>query len=517
MRHARIRGLVARYCLRQRRIATMLRQFHCRGAVRAALLAAMLAARRGMRHQGSAAARAEGSGDATAAADRQSGDTADDDVARAATAVVDDRPPAVSAFRLSSTASSTPRACRSSAIAGALRHARATSIRAPRSKRAYRDVRRRVRRHAAPRLLRDEGELQPRDARPLRAAGQRLRHRVRRRARARDRRRRRSRARSCSPASARPTPKWKRRSPPASCASTSSRRRELERLDGGRRRGWASVAPVSFRVNPDVDPQTHPYIATGLKESKFGVAFDDAPRAVPPRRGAAAHRRPRHRHATSARRSPSSRRIARRPRKMLDLVDALAADGIALAHVDLGGGLGIRYRDEAPIAARRLRGDAARRSSRGRRERLLFEPGRLPRRRRRRAADPRLYLKPGAPKQLRDRRRGDERPAAPGALRRVARGRRRCGRATARRSRWDIVGPVCESARFPRARPRARARRRRPARRSRAAGAYAMAMSSNYNARPRACEVIVDGDDRASRAPPRDASTNFSRTESMLP
>ena len=98
---------------------------------------------------------------------------------------------------------------------------------------------------------------------------------------------------------------------------------ELERLDAvaadaGRR------APVSLRVNPDVDPQTHPYIATGLKESKFGVAVRRCARALPPRGADAASSRCTASTSTSARRSPSSRRIARRRQKMLDLVDRAA-------------------------------------------------------------------------------------------------------------------------------------------------------------------------------------------------
>ncbi len=111
----------------------------------------------------------------------------------------------------------------------------------------------------------------------------------------------------------------------------------------------ARVAPVCFRVNPDVDPKTHPYIATGLKESKFGVAFADALRALPARRRAAETSRCAASTATSARRSPISSACVEAAAKVFALVDRLAADGIALEHVDLGGGLGIRYRDEEPI------------------------------------------------------------------------------------------------------------------------------------------------------------------------
>ena len=108
------------------------------------------------------------------------------------------------------------------------------------------------------------------------------------------------------------------------------------------------MAPVSFRVNPDVDPRTHPYIATGLKESKFGVAFADAPALY--RRAAALPNIAVHGldiHIGSQITELAPYREA--AQKVLDLVDRLAADGIPLAHVDLGGGLGIRYRDETPV------------------------------------------------------------------------------------------------------------------------------------------------------------------------
>ena len=177
-------------------------------------------------------------------------------------------------FRVTPPASCAPSACRCRRSPSATARP-ATSIRAPCSTARVRGVRRGVRRRPAPRLLRDEGQLQPRDPRSVRAPRQRLRHRVRRRARARARRRRRSAARSCSPASARATPKWRPRSPPASCASTSNRRASCDHLAAVAAR-MGKRAPISFRVNPDVDPQTHPYIATGLKESKFGVAFGEA-------------------------------------------------------------------------------------------------------------------------------------------------------------------------------------------------------------------------------------------------
>ena len=249
-------------------------------------------------------------------------------------------------------------------------------------------------------------------------------------------------------------------------------------------------APVSFRVNPDVDPRTHPYISTGLKESKFGVEFDAA--------------------------LPLYRRAARMPSieirgidihigsqitelgpyreaagKVLALVDRLAAEGIALAHVDLGGGLGIRYRDETPVA---LADYAAMLAAlfRGRRETLILEPGR------RLVGDAGVlltrvtYLKRGAARDFAivDAAMNDLlRPALYDAWHPVAAVRPRQDAVR----RWQIVGPVCESADFL-AHDRELALAQGDLLAVGAAGAYAMAMSSNYNSRPRACEVIVDGD-----------------------
>jgi diaminopimelate decarboxylase len=249
------------------------------------------------------------------------------------------------------------------------------------------------------------------------------------------------------------------------------------------------VAPVSLRVNPDVDPRTHPYIATGLRESKFGVPCSDAPAL--------------YRHAATL---PSivlrgidmhigSQITELDPyreavEKILALVDALAGDGIALSHVDVGGGLGIRYRDEHPVP---LTEYAAMLQTlfRGRREKLVLEPGR----RLVGAAGVLLtrvtFLKPGAARNFAivDAAMNDLlRPSLYDAWHGVDPVRLRDVAPT----RWDLVGPVCESADFL-ALDRALAIEEGDLLAVRTAGAYAMAMSSNYNTRPRACEVIVDG------------------------
>jgi len=271
-------------------------------------------------------------------------------------------------------------------------------------------------------------------------------------------------------------------------------------------------APVSIRANPDVDPRTHPYIATGLAQSKFGVAFDEAH---------ALYRR--------AARVPSlavrgidmhigSQILELAPyreaaTKMLALVDALARDGIALEHVDFGGGLGIRYRDEqtVPIEAYAA---MVRELMQGRRERLLFEPGR------RLVGDAGILLtrvrvvKTGAARNFAvvDAAMNDlARPSLYDAWHGIDPVRPRAGAATP----FDVVGPVCESADFL-ARDRSLAIAEGDLLAVRSAGAYGMAMSSNYNARPRACEVLVDVD-AAHLVRRRETLAELFALESRLP
>jgi diaminopimelate decarboxylase len=271
-------------------------------------------------------------------------------------------------------------------------------------------------------------------------------------------------------------------------------------------------APVSFRVNPDVDPKTHPYISTGLKESKFGVAFDAA-RDLYARAAALPHVEIRgiDIHIGSQIGDLAPHREA--ALKVRDLVDRLAADGIALHHIDLGGGLGIRYDDEVPLPV----ADYAamlREVFRGRNETLLLEPGR------RLVGDAGVmltrvtYLKPGRERNFAivDAAMNDLiRPALYDAWHGVEPVRPRAGPPL----RYQVVGPVCESADFI-ARDRDLALAEGDLLAVRAAGAYAFAMSSNYNSRPRACEVIVDGDN-VHLARPRETAAELFARESPLP
>jgi len=258
----------------------------------------------------------------------------------------------------------------------------------------------------------------------------------------------------------------------------------LERVAGemGRR------APVSLRVNPDVDARTHPYISTG-KQSKFGVAFQDAMRLY-----RLAHSS-RHLRVVGIDCHIGSQLVEVEPiadavRKVLNLADRLASEGIEMEHLDLGGGLGIRYADEVPPTQ-----DAwvkALLDAVGDRPQSVFvEPGRSL------VGNAGLlltrveYLKHGEAKNFAvvDAAMNDLiRPALYDAYHEV-RAVKDSGAAAAV---YDVVGPVCESGDFF-ARQRQLAIDEGGLLAIMSAGAYGMSLSSNYNARPRAAEVMVDG------------------------
>jgi diaminopimelate decarboxylase len=263
---------------------------------------------------------------------------------------------------------------------------------------------------------------------------------------------------------------------------------ELERLAAIAAR-LGKIAPVSLRVNPDVDPKTHPYIATGLRESKFGIAYDAA---VPLYRKAAKLAAVRvtgidvHIGSQITDVAPFVAALD----KVLEFVDVLNATGVRLDHVDLGGGLGIRYRDENPPALQEYVGRLFQRVG-ARKIRILFEPGRSL------IGNTGLlltrveYLKHGAARNFAvvDAAMNDfVRPALYDAWHEVLPVVRR----KAPESVYDIVGPVCESADFL-ARERTLALAPGDLLAIMSAGAYGMSMSSNYNSRPRPAEVMVDG------------------------
>jgi diaminopimelate decarboxylase len=199
--------------------------------------------------------------------------------------------------------------------------------------------------------------------------------------------------------------------------------------------------------------------------------------------------------------------------KVMRLVDRIEAAGIPLRHIDLGGGLGIRYRDEETIDAYEY-GLAVRQALGARAHRLLFEPGRFLVGNAGVLLTRVEYLKPGAAKNFAivDAAMNDLlRPALYGAWHPVDPVRPRVGD----ERRWEIVGPVCESGDFlAHDRPLALAPGDLLA--VGAAGAYGMAMSSNYNSRPRACEVIVD-DSNAHLVRRRERVDELFALENTLP
>ena len=264
---------------------------------------------------------------------------------------------------------------------------------------------------------------------------------------------------------------------------------ELARVDEVAR-SLARRAPVSFRVNPDVDPKTHPYISTGLKQNKFGVAYADAERLY---RDAARLGGVRvegigfHIGSLMLDTKPFEDATAR----IADLVDRIEGAGIALAHVDLGGGVGIRYRDEtpAPIAAF-VRGAVAALGART--HKLILDPGRSLVGNAGVLLTKVEYLKHGEDRNFLvvDAAMNDlVRPSLYGAWHDVRPVR---AESAAQEGVYDVVGPVCESADFL-AKERRLAAREGDLLAVMSAGAYGMCMSSNYNTRPRAAEVMVSG------------------------
>lgn len=274
-------------------------------------------------------------------------------------------------------------------------------------------------------------------------------------------------------------------------------------------------AALSLRVNPDVDAQTHPYISTGLKGNKFGVAYSEV-RKLYRQVAQSAHLQVVGVDCHIGSQITSVAPYVDAAERVLDLVDVLRGDGIELHHIDLGGGLGIRYRDEAPPAVNELIAALVQRvDARGHQGKtLLFEPGRA-------IVGPagtlltRVTLtKQGETKNFAvvDAAMNDlMRPALYEAWMDVVPVRERAGRALLQ----DIVGPVCESADWL-ARDRALVLEADDLLAVADCGAYAMSMASNYNSRPRAAEVMVDGA-KVYEIRRRETVAELFDSESLLP
>ena len=266
---------------------------------------------------------------------------------------------------------------------------------------------------------------------------------------------------------------------------------ELERVDAVARR-MGRRAPVAFRVNPDIDARTHPYISTGLRESKFGVAHRDAPRLYA-RAVAMAGIEVRGIGCHIGSQLTAAAPFAEAAGRVAALADNLRASGIALGHIDIGGGMGIRYRDDERPEPLGSFLDGALGVLAGRSETLILDPGRsivgnagvlLTRVE---------YVKPGPARSFLvvDAAMNDLlRPALYGAWHDVRTVRE--AEQGAQAGVYDVVGPVCESGDFL-ARDRRLAARPGDLLAVMSAGAYGMVMSSNYNTRPRAAGVLVSG------------------------
>ena len=272
------------------------------------------------------------------------------------------------------------------------------------------------------------------------------------------------------------------------------------------------VANISLRVNPDVDANTHPYISTGLKENKFGIDINRAP-AVYQR----ASQLPSlaikgldcHIGSQLTQLTPFLDALDR----LLVLIDELKAAGIGISHLDLGGGLGVTYRDETPppvatymAAIKERLGD--------RPLSLMFEPGRSI------AANAGvlltrvMFLKPTEHKNFAiiDAAMNDNiRPSLYQAWQDI-RPLKASDEAT---QAWDLVGPICETGDFL-GKDRELALKPDDLLAVMSAGAYGFSMSSNYNSRGRAAEIIIDGD-QAYVVRERETLEDMLRGESLLP
>ncbi len=287
---------------------------------------------------------------------------------------------------------------------------------------------------------------------------------------------------------------------------------ELERLN--RVAGeMGKTARISVRVNPDIDAGTHPYISTGLKENKFGVPIE---RAIALYRHAATLP---HIQIVGIDCHIGSQLTELEPfleamDRLLTLIDRLASEGIHVHHLDVGGGLGVNYSDENPPHPEQYAA-ALKAKLAGRNLQLIFEPGRAI------VANAGVlltqveYLKEGEDRHFAivDAAMNDLiRPSLYGAWMNII----PADRSLQRPARcYDVVGPVCETGDFL-GKERTLSLAQGDLLVVRSAGAYGFAMSSNYNTRPRAAEVLVDGSD-AHLVRQREPLAELWRLEKTLP
>lgn len=287
---------------------------------------------------------------------------------------------------------------------------------------------------------------------------------------------------------------------------------ELERLNQVAAK-MGVIAPISLRINPDVDAKTHPYISTGLRDNKFGIAFDRAPEV--------------YRFADSlpnlnvqgidchiGSQLTDIEPFIDATDRLLALIDQLISDGIHIKHLDVGGGLGVVYKDELPPQPSDYAKALLSRLSNHPDIELIFEPGRAI------AANAGIlltkveYLKHTEFKNFAvvDAAMNDlMRPALYSAWQDIVPVSPRQGEATT----YDVVGPICETGDFL-GKDRDLLLQQGDLLAVRSAGAYGFSMSSNYNARRRAAEIMVDGD-KAHLVRKREEYIDLWRDEHILP
>lgn len=275
------------------------------------------------------------------------------------------------------------------------------------------------------------------------------------------------------------------------------------------------VARVSLRVNPDVDAQTHPYISTGLKENKFGIAIDEALHAYQTAASLPGLK------VVGVDCHIGSQLIDVSPYfdaldKLLDLIDRMAAQGIAIEHLDLGGGLGISYTDEVPPSPKTLLDEVfTRLQARGYGHlHLVLEPGRSL------VGNAGILLTTVQFLKHNEARNFAVVDAAMNDLLRPTlyqayHGVRAVVPRHAEARVYDVVGPVCESGDWL-AKERSLAIEQDDVLALESAGAYGMVMAGNYNTRPRAAEVMVDGE-QYHIVRQRESIEDLLRGESTLP
>ena len=272
-------------------------------------------------------------------------------------------------------------------------------------------------------------------------------------------------------------------------------------------------APISLRVNPDVDAKTHPYISTGLKENKFGIDIRRAPEV--------------YRHAAElphveiigvdchiGSQLTDTTPFVDALDRVLALIDELYTRGIAIGHLDLGGGLGIAYRDENPPLPGDYAAPLVERLG-GRDLKLIIEPGRAIVGNAGVLLTRVEYLKHSEHKNFAvvDAAMNDlMRPALYQSWQAII---PVCPRHDGTPRTYDVVGPVCETGDFL-GKDRELTLAEGALLAVRSAGAYGFTMSSNYNTRPRAAEVMVDGD-KSYLVRPREQVSELFASEQILP